>query len=61
MSVLILGMLLFGAFFLLREPIAQWTMRGKGRETVAYTNVIESSNDLVRILAQGDNHDNNED
>lgn len=35
-------------------------IRRRNRDTVTYTNVVESSNDLVRILTVSDNHECND-
>ncbi|CAK9819116.1 Leucine-rich repeat neuronal protein 1 [Anthophora plagiata] len=47
-------------FFLLRRPLGHWNIRRKNRDTVTYTNVDETSNDLVRILAVGETVERNE-
>ncbi|XP_012277619.1 leucine-rich repeat-containing protein 4 [Orussus abietinus] len=53
--VLILSGALASVFFLTRGTICQLIARSKSRDTVAYKNVVESSNDLVRILSVGEN------
>ncbi|KAG7206955.1 hypothetical protein KM043_000846 [Ampulex compressa] len=42
------------------RPFARWDITRRNRDTVTYTNVVESSNDLVRILAVGETLDRNE-
>lgn len=43
-----------------KRPISQWSFKGKNGDTVTYKNVIESNNDLVRILAVSETHERNE-
>ncbi|XP_076177266.1 toll-like receptor 2 type-1 [Ptiloglossa arizonensis] len=57
--MIIAAMILAVGFFLLRRPIGHWDIRRKNRDTVTYTNVDESSNDMVRILAVGETVDRN--
>ncbi|XP_025153523.1 vasorin [Harpegnathos saltator] len=59
-SVLIVALIFAAVFILLRRPTSQWSFRGKGRDTVTYTTVVESNNDLVRILAVTESHDRND-
>ncbi|XP_014482714.1 PREDICTED: leucine-rich repeat neuronal protein 1-like [Dinoponera quadriceps] len=59
-SILIVALIFTAVFILLRRPMGQWSFRGKGRDTVTYTTVVESNNDLVRILAVTENHDRND-
>lgn len=59
-SILIVALILVAVFMLLRRPMSPWSFRGKGRDTVTYTTVVESNNDLVRILAVTESHDRND-
>lgn len=59
-SILLVALVLIATFFLLRRPFARWDITRRNRDTVTYTNVVESSNDLVRILAVGETLDRNE-
>jgi hypothetical protein len=56
LALLILGLLATGVVYYSRGCLDQWVMkmRHRGTDTVSYTNVIESSNDLVRILPVGE-------
>ncbi|KAF3422539.1 hypothetical protein E2986_10352 [Frieseomelitta varia] len=49
--ILVVAITMAVGFFLLRRSLGRWDIRRKNRDTVTYTNVDESSNDLVRILA----------
>lgn len=53
-----LGMLVVGAIFMFKEPLNNWIIRRKlmSGDSVSYTNVVESSNDLVKILNESDDH-----
>lgn len=44
----------------LKRPISQWSFKGRNGDTVTYKNVVESNNDLVRILAVSEAHERNE-
>ncbi|XP_015429015.1 PREDICTED: slit homolog 2 protein-like [Dufourea novaeangliae] len=57
--LLIVALILAAGFFLLKRPIGHWEIGRKNRETVKYTNVDESSNDMVRILAVGETVERN--
>ncbi|KAK2582318.1 hypothetical protein KPH14_004657 [Odynerus spinipes] len=59
-SLVILAMVLLGVFFVVRKQGGKWTVRRRNRDTVTYTNVVESSNDLVRILTVSENHERND-
>ncbi|XP_017758676.1 PREDICTED: leucine-rich repeat neuronal protein 1-like [Eufriesea mexicana] len=58
--ILVVSTVLAVGFFVVRRPIGHWDIRRKNRDTVTYTNVDESSNDLVRILAVGETVERNE-
>ncbi|XP_015609615.1 phospholipase A2 inhibitor [Cephus cinctus] len=55
--VLILAGILATVFFVARGPLTQWLLRRKRRDTVTYTNVMESTDNLVRILADDESRD----
>lgn len=57
---MIVALILAAVFMLLRRSMGQWSFRGRGRDTVTYTTVVESNNDLVRILAVTESHDHND-
>jgi len=59
-SILIVGLIVSAIVLLVKRPIGQWNLKGRSRDTVTYKNVVESNNDLVRILAVSDTHDRNE-
>ncbi|XP_032673539.1 leucine-rich repeat neuronal protein 3-like isoform X2 [Odontomachus brunneus] len=59
-SILIVALILAAVFMLLRRPMGQWSFRGRDRDTVTYTSVVESNNDLVRILAVTESQDHKE-
>ncbi|KAK9296686.1 hypothetical protein QLX08_009406 [Tetragonisca angustula] len=44
--ILVVAITMAVGFFLLRRPLGRWDIRRKNRDTVTYTNVDESSNDL---------------
>ncbi|XP_076676744.1 trophoblast glycoprotein isoform X2 [Andrena cerasifolii] len=52
--ILVVTIMLAVSIFVLRRSIGHWDIRRKNRDTVTYTNVDESSNDMVRILAVGE-------
>lgn len=52
--ILVVTIMLAVSIFVLRPSIGHWDIRRKNRDTVTYTNVDESSNDMVRILAVGE-------
>lgn len=58
-AILVIAILLIAVFFL-RRPFGHWNVRRRNRDTVTYTNVVESSNDLVRILAISETTEQNE-
>ncbi|XP_012175721.2 leucine-rich repeat neuronal protein 1 isoform X3 [Bombus terrestris] len=58
--ILVVAIVLATGFFLLRRPLGHWDIRRKNRDTVTYTNVDESSNDLVRILAANETVERND-
>jgi hypothetical protein len=60
LSILIVGLIVSTIVLLVKRPISQWNFKGRSRDTVTYKNVVESNNDLVRILAVSDTHDRNE-
>lgn len=53
------GLLAVGLVHYSRGCLGQWVMkmRHRGTDTVSYTNVVESSNDLVRILPGGETNE----
>ncbi|XP_017884264.1 leucine-rich repeat neuronal protein 1-like [Ceratina calcarata] len=59
---LLLAIMLVSIFFLLRGPLSHWDwdIRRKNHDTVSYTNVDETSNDLVKILALGEGGERND-
>ncbi|KAI4502370.1 hypothetical protein M0802_002282 [Mischocyttarus mexicanus] len=59
-TLLISLIILLSVFFIVKRQGGQWTVRRRNRDTVTYTNVVESSNDLVRILNVSDNHERND-
>ncbi|XP_018368967.1 PREDICTED: vasorin-like [Trachymyrmex cornetzi] len=60
LSILIVAMIVATVLVLLRRPISQWSFKGRNGDTVTYKNVVESNNDLVRILAVSETHERNE-
>ncbi|GAB1869505.1 Leucine-rich repeat-containing protein 4B [Camponotus japonicus] len=54
-SLIIVVILVF-----LKRPISQWVFKKRNGDTVSYKNVVESNNDLIRILAVSEAHENNE-
>ncbi|XP_029177214.1 vasorin-like isoform X2 [Nylanderia fulva] len=61
LSLLIISLITAMVLVLLKRPISQWSFKGiRNGDTVAYKNVIESNNDLVRILAVSEGHECNE-
>lgn len=62
-TLLIVFVILLSVFFAFKRQDGKWKMefiRRRNRDTVTYTNVVESSNDLVRILTVNDNHECND-
>lgn len=59
-TLLIVFVILLSVFFAVKRQGGKWTVRRRNRDTVTYTNVVESSNDLVRILTVNDNHERND-
>ncbi|OXU24827.1 hypothetical protein TSAR_007593 [Trichomalopsis sarcophagae] len=59
LALSILGMLGAGFVYYSRGCLGQWVrkMRHRGTDTVSYTNVVESNNDLVRILPTGETNE----
>ncbi|XP_018402373.1 PREDICTED: leucine-rich repeat neuronal protein 1-like [Cyphomyrmex costatus] len=60
LSILIVAMIVAAVLVFLRRPISQWSFKGRNGDTVTYKNVVESNNDLVRILAVSETHERNE-
>ncbi|KAL0104874.1 hypothetical protein PUN28_016490 [Cardiocondyla obscurior] len=60
LSILIVAVIVAAVLLLLKRPISQWSFKGRNRDTVTYKNVVESNNDLVRILAVSEAHERNE-
>ncbi|CAL7936555.1 unnamed protein product [Xylocopa violacea] len=52
--ILIVGITLAVGFFVQRRPLGQWDFIRKNHDTVTYTNVDETSNDMVKILTVGE-------
>ena len=54
-----LGLVVVGAIMMFREPITQWIIRRRiiSGDSISYTNVVESSNDLVKILSDNECQD----
>lgn len=51
LSLLIVSLIIAMVLVFLKRPISQWGFKGRNRDTVTYKNVVESNNDLIRILA----------
>ncbi|XP_071562787.1 uncharacterized protein [Temnothorax nylanderi] len=60
LSILIVAVIIAAVLVLLKRPISQWSFKGRNGDTVTYKNVVESNNDLVRILAVSETHERNE-
>ncbi|XP_011171182.1 vasorin [Solenopsis invicta] len=60
LAILIVTMIVTVFLVLLKRPINQWSFKGRNGDTVTYKNVVESNNDLVRILAVSETHERNE-
>jgi len=60
LSILIVAVIVAAVLVLLKRPINQWSFKGRNGDTVTYKNVVESNNDLVRILAVSETHERNE-
>ncbi|XP_012539637.1 vasorin [Monomorium pharaonis] len=60
LSILIIAMIIAAVLVLLKRPISQWNFKRRNGDTVTYKNVVESNNDLVRILAGSETHERNE-
>ncbi|XP_072755629.1 uncharacterized protein [Anoplolepis gracilipes] len=60
LSLLIASIIIVTVLVFLKRPINQWSFKGRNGDTVTYKNVIESNNDLVRILAVSETHERNE-
>ncbi|KAL6265315.1 hypothetical protein P5V15_002095 [Pogonomyrmex californicus] len=60
LSILIVALIVATVLVLLKRPISQWSFKGRNGDTVTYKNVVESNNDLVRILAVSETHERNE-
>lgn len=57
-SILTLALIAIAIFLVSRRtPISEWKLPKRGGNTVSYKNVVESNNDLVRILTPGDGSD----
>ncbi|XP_011342877.1 toll-like receptor 4 isoform X2 [Ooceraea biroi] len=59
-SILFIALIISTILLFLKRPIGQWNFKGRNRDTVTYKNVVESNNDLVRILAVSETQDRNE-
>ncbi|XP_066591961.1 phospholipase A2 inhibitor beta-like [Prorops nasuta] len=59
-SLLIASLLVSLGFFLFRRQFGHWSFRRRNQDTVTYTNVVESNNDLVRILADHEAQEQND-
>lgn len=60
LSLLIVFLIIAMVLVLFKRPISQWSFKGRNGDTVTYKNVVESNNDLVRILAVSEGHERNE-
>ncbi|XP_011876275.1 PREDICTED: leucine-rich repeat neuronal protein 1-like [Vollenhovia emeryi] len=60
LSILIVAVIVAAVLVLLKRPISHWGFKGRNGDTVTYKNVVESNNDLVRILAESETHERNE-
>ena len=60
LSLLIVSLIIAMVLVFLKRPISQWSFKGRNGDTVTYKNVVESNNDLVRILAVSEAHERNE-
>ncbi|XP_011646300.1 vasorin [Pogonomyrmex barbatus] len=60
LSILIVALIVATVLVLLKRPISQWSFKRRNGDTVTYKNVVESNNDLVRILAVSETHERNE-
>ncbi|XP_029662250.1 vasorin-like isoform X2 [Formica exsecta] len=60
LSLIIVFLIIAMIVVFFKRPISQWSFKGKNGDTVTYKNVIESNNDLVRILAVSEAHERNE-
>ncbi|XP_024882611.1 leucine-rich repeat-containing protein 4-like [Temnothorax curvispinosus] len=60
LSILIVTVIIAAVLVLFKRPISQWSFKGRNGDTVTYKNVVESNNDLVRILAVSETHERNE-
>lgn len=60
LAILIVAVIVAAVLVLLKRPISQWSFKGRNGDTVTYKNVVESNNDLVRILASETNERNEE-
>lgn len=60
LSLLIVSLIIAMVLILLKRPISQFGFKGRNGDTVTYKNVVESNNDLVRILAVSEGHERNE-
>lgn len=56
-GVLIVALIAMIAFVIAKRPISQWKLPKRGGNTVSYKNVVESNNDLIRILTPGETSD----
>ncbi|XP_076760729.1 toll-like receptor 2 [Xylocopa sonorina] len=55
--ILIVAIILAVGFFVQRRPLSQWDLIRKNHDTVTYTNVDETSSDMVKILTVGEASD----
>lgn len=60
LSVSIVAAIVAAVLILLKRPISQWSFKGRNGDIVTYKNVVESNNDLDRILAVSEAHEPNE-
>ncbi|XP_063972001.1 slit homolog 1 protein-like [Diachasmimorpha longicaudata] len=54
MSVILIFLILTGVWLFWRGPLRHWRLPKRNGDTVSYKNVVESSNDLIRILVTDD-------
>ncbi|XP_050444768.1 vasorin-like [Cataglyphis hispanica] len=60
LSLVIVSLIIATILVFLKRPISHWSFKGRNGDTVTYKNVVESNNDLVRILAVSEAHERNE-
>ncbi|XP_011302200.1 phospholipase A2 inhibitor isoform X2 [Fopius arisanus] len=54
MSIIVILLILSAVWLFWRGPLRHWTLPKRNGDTVSYKNVVESSNDLIRILVTDD-------